>query len=56
MTRDSGTANLYGIRGRDDFEQNDLMRSRDRWPMGGEFENNYWALKQDLDIALPALP
>lgn len=51
-----GALDPQGGQARDDFEQNDLMRSRDDWEVGGEIEDNYWALRQELDVVLPPLP
>lgn len=51
-----GATDPEGKPGRDDFEQNDLMRIRENWKAGGEFEKNYIALSQELAVVLPPLP
>ena len=51
-----GAIDATGNPGRDDFEQNDLMRSKNHWKADAEIQEAYWSLQQELDVVLPPLP
>ena len=53
---EGGNPDTNGNPTNDYLELNNLILSRSDWSRGGEIEENYWALKQELSAVLPALP